>query len=161
MRVSFRCTPAPPSRACISVRCLIVDKRAGQCQPHHNRPGFSHHANNCQATGPPLCCTLIDISPLARFMGVRTFLSVTSNWSDVPLAGGPRPWQATTWPLSPSVWKTMQPPVMNYLQCSHRHLVKTSHQHLLSECGCVFSQLLRETYPAWTVKRANIQVCQG
>lgn len=49
--------------------------------------------------GPPLCCALIDSSPLTRFMGVRTFLSVTSNWSGVLLAGGPGPWLAGTGPL--------------------------------------------------------------
>lgn len=52
----------------------------------------------------PLCCALIDSSPLTRFMGVRTFLSVTSNWSTAPLAGGPGPWLAAT-----GQWKTKEP----------------------------------------------------
>lgn len=108
MRVSFNSTPAPPSCACISSRCLIGDKHAGQCRLHHNGPSFAHHANNCQASGPPLCCALIDSSLLTRFMGVRTFLSVTSNWSTVSLAGGPRPWLAGTGQPSSSLWKTME-----------------------------------------------------
>lgn len=109
MQVSSSSALAPPSCACISSRCLIRDKHAGQCRPHHNRPSFAHHANNRQAMGPPLCCALIDSSPLTRFMGVRTVLSVTSNWSAVPLAGWPGPWLAGTGQLSPSMWKTMEP----------------------------------------------------
>lgn len=80
---------------CTAGRCLIGDERAGQCRPHHHGPSFAHHANNCQATGPPLCCGLIDSFPLTRFMGVRTFLPVASNWSTVPLARGPGPWPAS------------------------------------------------------------------
>lgn len=93
--VAFYLTP-PPSLpgAPISSRCLIGDKRPGQCRPHHGRPAFAHHANNCQALGPSpfFCHVVIDSSLLTRFMGVGTFLPVTSNWSVVPLAAGPGPW---------------------------------------------------------------------
>lgn len=126
MQVSFNSAHVPSPRACISSRCLIGDKYAGQCRPHHNGPSFAHHANNCQTMGPPLCRALIDSSPLTRFMGVRTFLSVASNWSTVPLAGGPGPWLAGTGQLSSSVWKTMEPPLMNYPQHCHSRPVKTS-----------------------------------
>lgn len=56
----------------------------------------------------PFCCALIDSSPLTRFMGVRTFLSVTSNWSAVPLAGGPGPWLAGTGQRCSTVRKTVE-----------------------------------------------------
>lgn len=166
MRVSFKSTPGPPSCACISSRCLIGDKHAGQCRLHHNGPSFAHHANNCQAMGPPLCCALIDSSPLTRFMGVRTFLSVTSNWSTVSLTGGPRPWLAGNGQLSSSCLKDNRTPLMNYLRHSDSIPVKTRqpfliNQHLLCKRRCVFSQLLRENYLAWAVKRAHIQLCQG
>lgn len=42
---------------------------------------------------------LIDSSPLTRFMGVGTFVSVASNWSAAPLAGGPGPWAGHLWSL--------------------------------------------------------------
>lgn len=98
MQFSFSTAPAPASCGCVSSRCLIGDKHAGQCRPHHCGPGCAHHANNCRAMGPPLCCALIDSSLLTRFMGIRTFLSVPSNWSSVPLVGGPGPWLAVTGP---------------------------------------------------------------
>lgn len=41
---------------------------------------------------PPARRALIDSSLLTRFMGVGTFVSVASNWSAAPLAGGPGPW---------------------------------------------------------------------
>lgn len=95
----FNSAQLPPWRP-ISSRCLIGDKHPGQCRPHHGRPAFTHHANNCQAWSPSLfyffnfffCLVVIDSSPLTRFIGVRTFFSVTSNWSVVPLAAGPGPW---------------------------------------------------------------------
>lgn len=165
MQVSFNSAPVPPPCACISSRCLIGDKHAGQCRPHHNGPSFAHHTNNCQAMGPPLCYALIDSSPLTRFMGVRTFLSVTSNWSTMPLAGGSRPWLAGTGQLS-SVWKTMEPLWLIIYSIATAFLWRLasrflSDQHLLNKHRCVFNQLLRENYLAWAVKRANIQVCQG
>lgn len=88
--------PAPLFAAGISSRCVIGDKHAGQCRPHHQRPGLALHANNCQAVGPPFCFALIDSSPLKRFIGVRTFLSVTSNWRACHYVGGPGPWLAVT-----------------------------------------------------------------
>lgn len=166
MQVSFNSAPAPPSRACISSRCLIGDKHAGQCRPHHNGPSFTHHANNCQAMGPPRCCALIDSSPLTRFMGVRTFHSVTSNWSTGPLAGGPGPWLAGPDSYPPPCERQRNPSdelstSLPWSSCEDEPTVFLSDQHLLSKHRCVFNQLLREKYLAWAVKRANIQVCQG
>lgn len=67
----------------------------------------------------PSGCSLIDSSPLTRFMGVRTFLSVTSNWSVMPLGGGPGPWLARAGQLSSSVWETKEP--LWWIIYSHNH----------------------------------------
>lgn len=160
MRVSFGSAPAPPSSARISSRCLIGDKRAGQCRAHRSGPRFAHHATNCQVMGPPLCRALIDSSPLTRFMGVETFLSLTSNWNAATLTGGPGPWLAATGQLSFFASERSAP--MNYLQSFWEdEPAVLSNQPPLSKHRCVFNQLLRENYLAWAVKRANIPVCQG
>lgn len=151
MRASLSFAPAPPPpRACICSRCSIGDKRLGQCRP------------SCQVTGPPLCRALTDSSPLTRFMGVKTFFCVPSNWNTV--TAGPRPWPPTTGQLSVFVWKTIDP--LWWIIYSRSLPIETarlflSNQHVLSKRRCVFNQLLRENYLARAVERANIQVCQG
>lgn len=104
----------------------------------------------------PLCCALIDSSPLTRFMGVRTFLSVTSNWSTAPLAGGPGPWLAAT-----GQWKTKEPLWWIIYSIAVVFLWSFFLFFFFWLIRCVFNQLRREKYLAWAIERVNIQVCQG
>lgn len=134
-------------------------------QPSQRSWYFDYYASNCQVMRFPLCRALTDSSPPARFMGVRTFLSVTSNWRTVPLACGPRPWLPPTGLLSFCA-KDNEPLLMNYPTRRPSYKVEPTvfllgNQHVLSKHRCVFNQFLRENYLSRAVNRANIQLCQG
>lgn len=143
----------PPPPAYIGGRCLIRDKRAGQCRAHHIAPGFAHHANNCQAPGRSSCsCTLIDSSLLTRFMGVGTFVSVASNWSAAPLAGGPGPWAGQL--SSPCERQRMNYPHAATVPVIPDQPPRGNHR-------CAFNQARPLKCPRRAARRVNMAVSQG
>lgn len=143
--------PKSPSIAWIGSRWLIGDKHVGQCQSHHSGAGFfEYYASNGQVMRLPLCRAVTDSSPLTRFMGVRTFPSITSNWSTVPLAQGPRTLASANWTIFLCA-EDNEPLLMNYPpQLPYYKVQPTvfllSNQHVLSKhmCVCVQSSFERK-----------------
>lgn len=104
-------------------------------------------------------------------MGVGTFLSVTSNWSVVPLAAGPGPWLGQPKDKDASLMNYPQrrrtlplkffPFFFSFLSFFLLLLFFEADQHLLSKHRCVLNQSWREKHPARATGRVNMLACQG